>query len=132
MVTLDHVGFAVAGYQKSKAFYETTLAPLGLKLLMEFRDAAAGFGKREGERPLFFIEAHGSRCGGGFTSRYEPRVERKSTPSMLPPLRREAPTTAHPACGGTTPTTTAPTSSISTATTSRPSATGAASTVVCT
>src|SRR5919197_5224340 len=34
MITLDHVGFAVADYERSKAFYEKALAPLGLKLLM--------------------------------------------------------------------------------------------------
>ncbi len=43
MITLDHVGFAVADYQRSKAFYEKALAPLGMKLLMEFSGAAAGF-----------------------------------------------------------------------------------------
>ena len=40
MITLDHVGFAVADYTRSKAFYERALAPLGLTLLMEFSDAA--------------------------------------------------------------------------------------------
>ena len=59
MITLDHVGFAVADYARSKAFYEKALAPLGLKLLMEFSGAAAGFGREDGARPSFFIEAHG-------------------------------------------------------------------------
>ena len=54
---LDHVGFAVADYAKSKAFYEQALAPLGVTLLMEFGEAAAGFGKSG--RPSFFSEAHG-------------------------------------------------------------------------
>jgi len=58
MITLDHVGFAVADYKRSKAFYEKALAPLGLKLLMEFSGAAAGFGRSDGDRPSFFIEAH--------------------------------------------------------------------------
>ena len=57
MTTLDHVGFAVADYGRSKAFYERALEPLGMTLLMEFSEAAAGFG-RSG-RPSFFIEAHG-------------------------------------------------------------------------
>jgi catechol 2,3-dioxygenase-like lactoylglutathione lyase family enzyme len=64
MITLDHVGFVVVDYQRSKAFYEKALAPLGLKLLMEFSGAAAGFGKNEGERPSFFIEAHGEPVRG--------------------------------------------------------------------
>ena len=63
MITLDHIGFAVADYQRSKAFYEKALAPLGLKLLLEFSEAAAGFG-RDGERPSFFIEAHGEPVRG--------------------------------------------------------------------
>jgi catechol 2,3-dioxygenase-like lactoylglutathione lyase family enzyme len=64
MVTLVHVGFAVADYQGSKAFYERALAPLGLELLMEFSDAAAGFGKHNAGRPSFFIEAHGEPVRG--------------------------------------------------------------------
>ena len=69
MTILDHVGFAVADYQRSKAFYEKALAPLGLKLLMEFSGASAAFGRmmekdrRSSSRPT------ASRCGGGFTSR---------------------------------------------------------------
>jgi catechol 2,3-dioxygenase-like lactoylglutathione lyase family enzyme len=59
MITLDHVGFAVADYKRSKAFYEKALAPLGMSLLMEFSEAAAGFGRNDGGRPSFFIEAHG-------------------------------------------------------------------------
>ena len=41
MRTLDHVGVAVADYQRSKEFYEKALAPLGMTLLMEFSGAAA-------------------------------------------------------------------------------------------
>ena len=69
MIMLDHVGFAVTDYQRSKAFYEKALAPLGLKLLMEFSEAAAGFGRDDGERPAFFIEARGEPVRGAFTSR---------------------------------------------------------------
>jgi catechol 2,3-dioxygenase-like lactoylglutathione lyase family enzyme len=59
MITLDHVGFAVADYARSKAFYEQALAPLGIVLLMEFSGAAAGFGREDGGRPAFFLEAYG-------------------------------------------------------------------------
>jgi catechol 2,3-dioxygenase-like lactoylglutathione lyase family enzyme len=46
---LDHVGFSVADYARSKAFYEKALAPLGYALVMEVAQAendspAAGFG----------------------------------------------------------------------------------------
>src|SRR5436190_21351483 len=64
MITLDHVGFAVADYTRSKAFYEKALAPLGMTLLMEFSGAAAGFGKDDGGRPSFFIEAYGDPVRG--------------------------------------------------------------------
>jgi catechol 2,3-dioxygenase-like lactoylglutathione lyase family enzyme len=59
---VDHVGFAVADYGRSKAFYEQALAPLGVALLMEFAGAAAGFGKSG--RPSFFLEAHGEPVRG--------------------------------------------------------------------
>jgi len=54
---LDHVGFAVSDYERSKAFYERALAPLGFRLLVEFSGAAAGFGREGGERPSLFLEA---------------------------------------------------------------------------
>jgi len=52
---LDHVGFGVTDYQRSKAFYEAALAPLGITLLMEWSGAAAGFGT--GRKPFFFLES---------------------------------------------------------------------------
>jgi catechol 2,3-dioxygenase-like lactoylglutathione lyase family enzyme len=64
MRSLDHVGFAVADYTRSKEFYEKALAPLGMSLLMEFSEAAAGFGRDDGTRPSFFIEAHGEPVQG--------------------------------------------------------------------
>ncbi|HEV2593449.1 MAG TPA: VOC family protein [Gaiellaceae bacterium] len=56
---IDHIGIAVADYRRSKAFYERALAPLGFTLLMEFADAAAGFGREGDHRPSFFLEAEG-------------------------------------------------------------------------
>ena len=41
---LDHVGFDVSDYERSRAFYERALAPLGLKLLMEPVPGVGGFG----------------------------------------------------------------------------------------
>lgn len=54
---LDHVGFAVIDYERSKAFYVQALAPLGINLLYEPAGQAAGFGK-DGKR-FFWIEAQG-------------------------------------------------------------------------
>jgi catechol 2,3-dioxygenase-like lactoylglutathione lyase family enzyme len=59
---LDHVGFPVSDYARSKAFYEKALAPLGYVLVMEVRqderDApAAGFGANG--KPDFWIGGEG-------------------------------------------------------------------------
>ena len=59
---LDHIGFPVSDYARSKAFYEKALAPLGYVLVMEVRqnehDApAAGFGA--GGKPDFWIGGEG-------------------------------------------------------------------------
>jgi catechol 2,3-dioxygenase-like lactoylglutathione lyase family enzyme len=60
---LDHVGFGVSDYQRSKAFYEQALAPLGIELLMEPVAQAAGFGA--GGKPFFWIETRGPAVMGG-------------------------------------------------------------------
>jgi len=60
---LDHVGFGVSDYARSKAFYEQALAPLGITLLMEPVAQAAGFG-RDG-KPFFWIETRGPAVTGG-------------------------------------------------------------------
>jgi catechol 2,3-dioxygenase-like lactoylglutathione lyase family enzyme len=59
---LDHVGFAVGDYERSKAFYARALAPLGIALLLEPAGQAAGFGK-DGKR-FFWIEAQGRPVRG--------------------------------------------------------------------
>ncbi len=47
---IDHIGFSVSDYTRSKAFYLKALAPLGYGLVMEVtqeqtgHDPAAGFG----------------------------------------------------------------------------------------
>jgi catechol 2,3-dioxygenase-like lactoylglutathione lyase family enzyme len=59
---LDHMGFTVRDYDRSKAFYEQVLAPLGVGLVKEPMGQAAGFG-RDGW-PSFWIEAHGRPVQG--------------------------------------------------------------------
>ena len=55
---LDHVGYAVRDFEKSKAFYVAALAPLGCGVIMEVTremtggEAHAGFGK---DKPDFWI-----------------------------------------------------------------------------
>jgi catechol 2,3-dioxygenase-like lactoylglutathione lyase family enzyme len=60
---LDHAGFGVSDYARSKRFYEQALAPLGVTLLMEPVKEAAGFGK-DG-KPFFWIETRGPAVQGG-------------------------------------------------------------------
>jgi catechol 2,3-dioxygenase-like lactoylglutathione lyase family enzyme len=59
---IDHVGFPVSDYARSKDFYERALAPLGYVLIMEVQqhehDAkACGFGA--GGKPDFWIGGEG-------------------------------------------------------------------------
>ena len=51
---LDHLGVSVSNFDVSKAFYERALAPLGISLIMEVMEAAAGFG--EDGKPFFWLE----------------------------------------------------------------------------
>jgi catechol 2,3-dioxygenase-like lactoylglutathione lyase family enzyme len=55
---LDHLGFGVSDYARSKAFYLQALAPLGIGIVMEVTPeqaghSAAGFGKDR--KPFFWI-----------------------------------------------------------------------------
>ena len=59
---IDHIGFPVSDYPRSKAFYEQALAPLGYILIMEVQQdendsRAAGFGANG--KPNFWIGAEG-------------------------------------------------------------------------
>jgi len=61
---IDHVGFSVSNYARSKAFYEKALAPLGYVLIMEVQqnenDAkACGFGFGPSGKPDFWIGGEG-------------------------------------------------------------------------
>ena len=62
---IDHIGFPVAEYARSKAFYTQALAPLGYRLVMEIDGArtesgapAAGFGHPD--KPDFWIGGEGA------------------------------------------------------------------------
>ncbi|MEJ2478922.1 MAG: VOC family protein [Acidihalobacter sp.] len=51
---IDHIGFPVADYAESKAFYTQALAPLGISQVLEVR-GWAGFGK-QGKPEFWFGE----------------------------------------------------------------------------
>lgn len=56
---IDHLGFPVTDFQRSKAFYQAALAPLGYRIVMEVTpdqtggSAHAGFG--DDRKPYFWI-----------------------------------------------------------------------------
>jgi catechol 2,3-dioxygenase-like lactoylglutathione lyase family enzyme len=50
---LDHISLRVADYERSKAFYQAALEPVGYVLAME---AASGAGFRKGYIPSFWIK----------------------------------------------------------------------------
>ena len=63
---IDHLGFPVSDYERSKVFYAAALAPLGYVLIMEVGQAenvhpAAGFGR--GGKPDFWIGGEGGLGG---------------------------------------------------------------------
>jgi len=60
---LDHLGLDVSDYERSKAFYEQALAPLGLEVLMEPIPGVGGFG--DDQKPYFWIgkRDRGSQTG---------------------------------------------------------------------
>ncbi len=64
---LDHIGFAVSDYARSKGFYAAALAPLGYRLVLELTPemtadgSHAGFGP-EG-RPRFWIGTGAALAG---------------------------------------------------------------------
>lgn len=65
---IDHVGFPVSDYERSKRFYEQALAPLGYTLIMEVTadqtesgSPAAGFGANG--KPDFWIGGEGGLSG---------------------------------------------------------------------
>ena len=125
---IDHVGFPVADYERSKAFYLKALAPLGYSLIMEVggehtesKSPAAGFGA-DG-KPDFWIGGEGG-LERACTSPSPPKTAPRSTRSTRRRSRRAARTTARRGCGrSTTRAITAPSCWIPTATMSRRSAT---------
>ncbi len=58
---LDHVGIEVADFDRSRAFYEAALAPLGIGPVMEPMPQAVGFGAEVGGgvKPFFWVMARG-------------------------------------------------------------------------
>jgi catechol 2,3-dioxygenase-like lactoylglutathione lyase family enzyme len=62
MSGLDHLGFSVADYEASLAFYTAALAPLGVKPMMSYDEGGkiTGFGDKH---PFFWV-GDGGKQGG--------------------------------------------------------------------
>lgn len=64
---LDHTGFAVTDFERSKAFYTRALAPLSIALLVEVTAEQTGGGAHAGfgadSKPFFWI-GDGGRAAG--------------------------------------------------------------------
>jgi catechol 2,3-dioxygenase-like lactoylglutathione lyase family enzyme len=125
---IDHLGFAVSDYERSKAFYAKALAPLGYSLVMEVTAgqtesgaAAAGFGVNG--KPGFWIGGEG-RLARPLHVAIALGTARQWMPFTRLRSLLVARTTARPACVPITiRTITARLCSTPTVTTSRPSAT---------
>jgi catechol 2,3-dioxygenase-like lactoylglutathione lyase family enzyme len=63
---LDHVGIEVSDLERSRAFYEAALEPLGISTLMEF-EGAVGLGKETelGPKPFFWLYERGRPAVSG-------------------------------------------------------------------
>ena len=79
---LDHIGVAVADFERARAFYRAALKPLGLGVVMEVTaeetggDAHAGFG--ENDKPFFWIGTGKKPKGGthvAFTAKTRAEVD---------------------------------------------------------
>ena len=83
---IDHVGFPISDYARSKAFYEKALAPLGYTLVMEVRQdtndriPAAGFGI--GGKPDFWIGGKAASDKADAHRRLARRIAPRSMPSI--------------------------------------------------
>ena len=63
---IDHIGFPVSDYARSKAFYEQALAPLGYTVIMELAETTSGspaVGLGRDGKPDFWIGGEGGLQG---------------------------------------------------------------------
>lgn len=93
---IDHVSIEVSDFERSKAFYEAALEPLGIRLLMEF-ESNAGFGKEteHGPKPFFWVGSRGRPAVRGAhiafgVRRLRPRPRWKQHRGRLSPRRAVA------------------------------------------
>lgn len=58
---IDHIGVEVGDLDRSKAFYDAALQPLGISPLFEFDERSVGYGSDmgRGPKPYFWINQRG-------------------------------------------------------------------------
>jgi catechol 2,3-dioxygenase-like lactoylglutathione lyase family enzyme len=65
---LDHIGFVVNEFDRSKRFYSVALAPLSITLIMDVTPEQTGLGSHAGfgadGKPFFWIGNHGQPATG--------------------------------------------------------------------
>lgn len=63
MSGLDHLGISAADYETSLRFYEQALAPLGIKVMMQFDDEGGKIAGLGSDTPFFWIGTGGAMQG---------------------------------------------------------------------
>ena len=61
---LDHIGFSVADFPRSRAFYAAALAPLGVKTHMKFEGEDGNVAGLGSDQPFLWIGDGGKITGG--------------------------------------------------------------------
>ena len=61
---LDHIGFKVSDFERSKAFYVQALAPLGIGIVMEVTPEMRHLGFGSERKPYFWIGTGETTRGG--------------------------------------------------------------------
>lgn len=64
MSRIDHVGLVVSDFARARGFYEEALAPLGMRVMMEFEHDGGRFAGFGIDQPVFWIGDKGRQTGG--------------------------------------------------------------------
>ena len=100
-ILLDHVSLGVANLERSRAFYDATLRPLGLVRLLDFEGRGSDYGSVPHPHGVEFTITAESGTGtrAAPISASERPIEPLCAPSMPPRSRLAGWTMARPGCG---------------------------------
>ena len=71
---IDHIGVAVSDIDRSRAFYEAALAPLGIATLRTETNTLGNAAVLMGDREIFFVIAEGETVSPGLHSAFRART----------------------------------------------------------